>query len=939
MRFFRFFSADAVKPELQEPGSRRGTYVRRMLLGLVITALFAGCGGCYTCKSCKSSQPSGGQPGGQSGGKLPGDISDLSIVFVDGQATLYWEDPADDNIDHVEISWDPGGDTPVRVNRGVRQKIIPGLQEGTKYTFNVKSVNTSNGKSANTSGGSGKIHKVSSPGGVPPGAEFGITGTPVAGQATLSWTNPNENDYDHIEITYRPDFETLVKIPKGAHSKTLINLRNGVEHTFYVTAVAADGKRTPLTDLGLFIPDFATSSETVSGKPVNGQVTLNWKNPPDPDLDHFEIYYSPNGETAVAVARGEHSKTITGLSDETEYEFTVYAANTSGHKRPLMGVEMTSLTAASAEDVKPVIGKPLDGQLTLTWKDPDHANLDHVEIVYTPDGGAPVSVSKGVENKVFTGLSDDKEYAFIVYGVDAVGNRRIITTAEIITSATVAETASELPFLTGRPAAGQVTLNWKDPPDPDIDHIEVSYGPGGGAPVPVAKGVQTHTFTGLSDNADYNFTVAGVSASGEKRAVSTAEIEAVEFPVLIGTPINGQLSLNWKDPGNIALDHVEIIYTPDGQSPAAAIAKGVQNKTFEGLKNGKEYAFTVFAVDSAGKKHPVTTADFYTPTPQAPLFSSPDLSPASTPRRGTLGPLIWKPTGDSTFGESTIYALAYGQASNGAGRWVAGGTDGKMAYSNDNGLRWIAVSDTTFGSFTIAVITYANGRWVAGGGSGKMVWSTNAITWNAIKDTKYTADHNINALAFANGRWMTGGTGGVITWSSDNGLTWNKVANSTFGNAAINTIAYYGGRWIAGGTEGKIAYSDNNGETWTTVSNSTFGTNAVNVVIYDRGRWMAGGYGNRIAWSTDGTTWRPLTRPFYILGMGYNGLRWVAGGQSGRMAWSGDSGENWMVDEDVADLFGENWIQSVSFGLSSPVGGRWLSGGQNGKLIYADEEM
>ena len=65
---------------------------------------------------------------------------------------------------------------------------------------------------------------------------------------------------------------------------------------------------------------------------------------------------------------------------------------------------------------------------------------------------------------------------------------------------------------------------------------------------------------------------------------------------------------------------------------------------------------------------------------------------------------------------SYIYSIYYGN-----GKYVVGGTNGKMAYSTD-GITWTAVADSTFGSSYIESICYGNGKFVAGGYDGKMAY-------------------------------------------------------------------------------------------------------------------------------------------------------------------------------------------------------------------------
>ena len=1375
MSFVRTLSKGAVTTASQ----RRILFVKRVTFALVVAALFAGCSGCSQCGS------GGKQPGVI---RTPPSITNFSVIFVDGEATLFWTDPQDTSFDHVIVSWDPGGSTPVVVAKGVEKLTVPGLNLDQLYSFTVKAVDEWGNMSDATTGGTGKAIKQRRSPNIHPSESIGVKGTPLARQATLSWTNLDDSEYDHTEITYGPGYESVYRVHKGVISKTLTGLTNGVEHIFYAVAIDAEGNRKPLNDVGVFISGHSTSPESIFARPQNGQITLVWADPNDPLLDHIEVVYSPDGEAPVNVPRGVQTHSITDLSDNTDYEFTVYAASASGHRRPLTGVSLSTPIAPPPITPPPVVAppptqprevvavraRPVAGQIRLDWTDPALAGLDHIELLYNPGGGAtPVNVARGVQTHSFDGLSDNTEYAFQVYGVTSDGTRQPVQGVRFQTPT--------LPRVAVRPIGGEVTVTWVDPDDPDLNHIEVNYSPGG-SPVSVAKGVQRHTFTGLSDNTEYTFTVVGVMNNGRHKTISGANAAVRELPTITGTPTNGQLSLSWEDPPGVRLDHVEIIYTPGGER-AQGVARGVQNQTFPGLTNGREYTFTVYGVDSAGNKHPVNGAKFYIPPPPAAIVTGVTVSPsvatvaqgttqqfsatvvgsndppqtvtwsvtggttgtsisagglltvganqtpgaltvratstadnarsatagvtvpvppptvtgvtvnpgtvtvaqgttqqfsatvtgtnnppqtvtwtvtggttgtsisssglltvganqapgalavratstldtsrngtaavtvpvppptvtgvtvspstatvaqgstqqftatvtgtnnppqtitwtvsgattgtsisstglltvganqtpgsltvratstldtsrnataavtvpvppptvtgvtvspstatvaqgtthqfsatiagannpaqtvtwtvtggttgtsisstglltvaanqtpgsltvratstADTSRNGTAtvtvpvpnptvtgvtispeavtvnqggtqqftatvvgtndppqgvtwtvtggsigtsinstgllnvgsnqapgpltiratstadttksgmavvtvpapleplappstgpNPLSWTPVADSTFGDSTVLALSYGTTAAGAGRWVAGGTDGRLAYSENNGVTWRSVADTTFGAFAINAIGYGNGRWIAAGRSGRIAWSTNATSWTSVRNTHFTVDHSINAIAYGNGRWIAGGSAGIVIWSTDNGVTWNPVTISSFGQSSINTIAFRENRWIVGGTQGKMAYSNDNGLSWTAVQNSTFGEADINVIIFDKSRWFAGGYGQRVAWSTDGLTWRQVTRPFYVLGMGYNGYRWVAGGQDGRMAWSVDSGDNWVTDNGGRDLFGVSWVQVVAFGRSVGAG-RWFAGGQNGKIIYADEQ-
>jgi hypothetical protein len=221
----------------------------------------------------------------------------------------------------------------------------------------------------------------------------------------------------------------------------------------------------------------------------------------------------------------------------------------------------------------------------------------------------------------------------------------------------------------------------------------------------------------------------------------------------------------------------------------------------------------------------------------------------------------WTAVGESTFGTSTIYAIAYAND-----KFVAGGGNGKMATSTD-GTTWTAVGESTCGTSSILAITYANGKFVAGGYNGKMATSTDGVTWTAVADSTFgtTSDDVIKAIAYGNGKFVAVGwyynagryEDGKMATSTD-GMTWTAVADSTFVTASsdnINAIAYGNNRFVAVGDIGKMTVS-RDGVTWTAVPSgtgtgaSTF-SNTISAITYANGKFVAGGTGGKMAYLLD----------------------------------------------------------------------------------------
>jgi formylglycine-generating enzyme required for sulfatase activity len=95
----------------------------------------------------------------------------------DGEVTITWTDPTDVDLDHIEITWDHGGTSPVSVTKGTGTKTITGLTAGTAYTFTVKALDTAGNKSGGATASASPFVKVT-----------GITGLPAVWQKTIPLT-------------------------------------------------------------------------------------------------------------------------------------------------------------------------------------------------------------------------------------------------------------------------------------------------------------------------------------------------------------------------------------------------------------------------------------------------------------------------------------------------------------------------------------------------------------------------------------------------------------------------------------------------------------------------------------------------------------------------------------------------------------------------------
>lgn len=77
----------------------------------------------------------------------PAQVSDLEVVPGDGEVTLTWTEPADADLENIEISYTPGSNPTLSQAAGLGSVTVAGLTNGTEYTFAVKAVDEDGNKS------------------------------------------------------------------------------------------------------------------------------------------------------------------------------------------------------------------------------------------------------------------------------------------------------------------------------------------------------------------------------------------------------------------------------------------------------------------------------------------------------------------------------------------------------------------------------------------------------------------------------------------------------------------------------------------------------------------------------------------------------------------------------------------------------------------------
>ena len=705
---------------------------------------------------------------------------DLKAVPGNERVVLTWD--TNTGITHYRVHWQAtnSGAAPeiLDVTAGSVPKTISNLTNGTEYTFTVQAVDAS-GSTAVITGLPSSATATPAP---VPDAPTGLTPTARSQEVALTWTDPNDSTITKYQVSI--DGGTNYTDISGSHAATtattVTGLTNGTEYTLAVRAK---------NDSGDGLPDSATATPLwpaptgLVATPDSGRVTLQW----DTGDSEIALYAVRTTLTGTQVSDNAHQSgsgnkttaTVTGLTNGTEYTFTVRAASGTSANFQITGVASTDTdTPAAALPAKPTGLTPTarSQEVALTWTDPNNITITKYQVSTDAGGGTNYTdipnSGQGQTNATgytVTGLTNGTEYTFKLRAVNASG----AGDASSVTATPIAIPAAPANFAATRGSdGGEVALTWDDPGNVPITGYQYRRKRGNRAfgdwTDIDGSGATTvsHTVTGLSNGRQYTFELWAVNASGEGAASSDTATPRWPAPTFLTvTPDHTRVHLEWEGvPG--AKDYIlttSIGDVPDRTSfitlsePASKVDDTVGIDADDlppdtRLTNGTKYTFTVWSTAAGGTQTSVKSSVEATPV-EPPLPDAPTISSA-TPGDSRVV-LKWDDPGNITI---TKYQV----------RWKVKDSDDstytpRADITSPNPYATPPTPPTTYTATGLTNGTTYTFEVRAGNGSGEGPASTVDATPSAIPN----APENLSATA---------GDGQVA-------LSWDKPSNdATIGN-------------------------------------------------------------------------------------------------------------------------------------------------------------
>lgn len=307
----------------------------------------------------------------------------VAAASSSASVALVWSLPADaSSYGGAIVEWNGGSSGNLAADK--TSYTASGLSESTEYTFKITTLDKNNTKTssyveisittplAQKSSASSENENPGSETTVPkpdttaPAKVASLKALAGPETVVLTWKDPSDADLFAIKI-YTPavssparnavSLEDGILINKDVKTYTFKNLTAGAEYTFKVSAVDTSLNESDVESVKAAPAEKDSESDTSAPADVtelaadyaDGTVSLSWKNPSDSDFWGVKITASPADGTFKnpVYIIGPEEFAGAGLSDDTEYEFTLVALDKSLNESSGAKVSVNKATQAA----------------------------------------------------------------------------------------------------------------------------------------------------------------------------------------------------------------------------------------------------------------------------------------------------------------------------------------------------------------------------------------------------------------------------------------------------------------------------------------------------------------------------------------------------------------------------------------------------------------
>jgi hypothetical protein len=490
------------------------------------------------------------------------------------------------------------------------------IMSGLTFSSDFPVVNAAQDWPGNAGSQNAFVAKIS-PGGYLPGAPTGVTASAsAAGNAATVSFNAAPDNGSPIQFYTATSYPGGMTARVGSSPVTVTGLTNGTIYYFRMAATNAAGSG-PVSDASNRV-----TPSTVPGKPVvenvargNGQATVYFSAPPatasgpgngGSPITSYTVTSDPEDIKATRAGASTAPITLTGLTYNVPYTFTVTAENANGAGAPSDPSEPVTPTAAvpgAPTAVTAVMAGNRSLSISFNAPPANGAMITEYNVTSYPGG----ITGKGAASPIIvTGLQNGTAYSFTVSATNAIGTGPLSARSPYV-----------IPAVAPGPPAGVIaapgnmraTISFK-PPASNGGMPVTSYTLTSAPPeeITVTKPASPIIVTGLR-NIEYTFNITANNAVGAGEPVS---VTVTPLAVKPGAPTHVMARASTDIAGGNAF----VYFTPPDSDGGIEIRKYTATSypggltgtvtgstspiSVSGLTNGTAYAFRVTATNAVG---------------------------------------------------------------------------------------------------------------------------------------------------------------------------------------------------------------------------------------------------------------------------------------------------------------------------------------------------
>jgi chitodextrinase len=574
----------------------------------------------------------------------------------------------------------------------ITNTFVTGLTANTNYSFTVSAYDAAGNNSAISN--ILTVKTLAAPDTTAPSVPAGLAASAITQSSlTLSWSASS----DAVGVTGYKIYKGGVLLGTSAITNTFVTgLTANTNYSFTVSAYDAAGNNSAISNI-LTVKTLAAPDTTAPSVPASlaasaitqTSLTLSWSASSDAvGVTGYKIYKGGvyHGSSITT------NSSITGLTANTNYSFTVSAYDAAGNNSVVSSI-LTVKTLAAPDTTAPSVPASLAASaitqtsLTLSWS----ASSDAVGVTgYKIYKGGVYHGSSITTNSSITGLTANTNYSFTVSAYDAAGNNSVVSSILAVTTLASADTTPPSKPYIGSAfgiSSTKLTISWQA----STDNVAVTgYKVFQNGSQIATSVTNQYTAVGLAPSTNYIFSVSAYDAAGNNSVLSNLfSVSTTVAPDTTPPSIPSGLSASL-----ITQNSLKLAWNPSTDNSAVAGYKvykdGVYlvssigtNCDISGLTANTTYLFSVSAYDAvvnnSSQSNPLSVKTLATPDTVAPSVPTGLAASLITQSSFTLS---WTPSTDAV-GVSGYKIFKDGQlfSSSSAATYVVSGLAPNTNYS------------------------------------------------------------------------------------------------------------------------------------------------------------------------------------------------------------------------------------------------------------------